>query len=352
MPRIKVLIIDDSAVVRKMMSEVLSKESRIEVVATALDPFIAAEKIKTLHPDVITLDIEMPRMDGLTFLSKLMIAQPMPVIMVSSHTESGALATIKALEAGAVDCILKPGYEDSGEKWKSFGKELAEKIIGASKASVRRRPASVFEMRENIGKVSSINHSRAIIAIGASTGGTEVITEILRSMTLQIPGIVVTQHMPPKFTEAFAKRMDSLSEINVKEAEHGDRVYSGSAYVAPGGSQMLVRRDTLGFWIEVNDDPPVNRHKPSVNVLFESVSRCAGEMATGILLTGMGSDGASGLLTMRESGSYTIAQDERSSIVFGMPREAIKIGAACDIMNIEQIIQNLRTRYLNDFNNR
>jgi len=342
MPKTRVLVIDDSAVVRKMISEVLSKEPKIEVVATALDPFIAAEKIKTLHPDVLTLDIEMPRMDGITFLSKLMIAHPMPVIMVSSFTDSGAAATIKAMEAGAVDFILKPvNIEDSG-KWSSFGKDLAEKILVAAKANIRKTPQHVYIAREAPEKNDSRKYSGSLVAIGASTGGTEVITEILCALDESTPGVVVTQHMPPKFTEAFASRINSLATIRVKEAANGDRVYSGSAYIAPGGMQMMVRRDTLGFWIEVNDDPPINRHKPSVDALFNSISRCAGDEAMGIILTGMGGDGASGLYSMKECGSHTIAQDEKSSIVFGMPREAIKIGAACSVANIEGIIDQIR----------
>ena len=342
MSKVRVLIIDDSAVVRKMISEVLLREPKIEVVATALDPFIAAEKIKTLNPDVLTLDIEMPRMDGITFLSKLMIAHPMPVIMVSSHTDSGAEATIKAMEAGAVDFILKPvNTEDSG-KWNVFGKDLSEKILVAAQANIRRKPGPVFTVKKGPEKIDSRNCSSSIIAIGASTGGTEVITEILCALDESTPGVVVTQHMPPKFTEAFASRIDSLAKIRVKEAAHGDRVYNGCGYIAPGGMQMVIRRDTVGFWIEVNDDPPVNRHKPSVDMLFNSLSRCAGDEALGIILTGMGGDGASGLRAMKESGSYTIAQDEKSSIVFGMPREAIRIGAACGVDNIEGIISRIK----------
>ena len=342
MSRIRVLIIDDSAVVRKLMSDILSKESDIEVVATALDPYIGAEKIRTLQPDVVTLDIEMPRMDGITFLSKLMLSHPLPVIMVSSFTDNGARETVRALDCGAVDFVLKPGSDDGPDRWDSFGKMLVDKIKIASKAHIARKTHI-----EKIIPVSQKTHqigdaSDKIIAIGASTGGTEVITRILCEMPQNIPGIVITQHMPPKFTEAFANRINSLAEIEVKEASNGDRVFRGAAYIAPGGMQMSVYRDTMGFWIGVNDDPPVNRHKPSVDVLFNSVSKCTHEDALGIILTGMGADGAVGLRNMRDQGSYTIAQDESSCIVFGMPREALRIGAAVEAKNIEGIISFMK----------
>jgi two-component system chemotaxis response regulator CheB len=327
-----------------MISDILSKADGIEIVGTALDPFIAAEKIKVLHPDVITLDIEMPRMDGITFLSKLMMVKPVPAIMVSSLTMSGADATIRAMEAGAVDFVLKPSPEDGESRWRSFGDDLIEKIKIAAKANIsvkrmEKREAAVSAPRK---PPSSVSSSSQLIAIGASTGGTEVITKILCSLDEKTPGIVVTQHMPPKFTDAFARRIDSLSKLNVKEAEDGDRVCDGCAYIAPGGMQMKVRRDTMGYVIVVDDSDPVNRHKPSVDVLFDSISRCSGDEAYGIILTGMGGDGSSGLLKMRDAGSYTIAQDEASSIVFGMPREAIRLGAACDVRNIEGIITFLR----------
>lgn len=343
MPKVRVLIIDDSAVVRKLISDILSKADGIEIVGTALDPYIAAEKIKVLHPDVITLDIEMPRMDGITFLSKLMLVKPVPAIMVSSLTMSGADATIKAMEAGAVDFVLKPSPDDGEDRWHSFGDDLVEKIKIAAKANIskkrlEKREVSIYQQKTAVAGSSS----RRLIGIGASTGGTEVITKILCAMDEKTPGIVVTQHMPPKFTDAFARRIDSLSKLNVKEAADGDRVCDGSAYIAPGGMQMKVRRDTMGYIVEVDDSAPVNRHKPSVDVLFDSISKCAGEEATGIILTGMGGDGSAGLLSMREAGSYTIAQNEESSIVFGMPREAIKIGAACDVYGIEEIITYLK----------
>ena len=342
MRRVKVLVIDDSAVARKLITEQLSSDSGIEIVGTALDPFIAADKIKTLAPDVLTLDIEMPRMDGITFLSKLMIARPMPVIMVSAFTERGATQTIRAMEAGAVDFILKPGLEGGPGEWSSFGKELCEKIRIAAEVHVKHKESRQAPILKKVSsKLVPSDPSGFVVAIGASTGGTEVITQILTSLKETTPGIVITQHMPPKFTAAFAERIDGLSVLSVKEAEHGDRVLVGHAYIAPGGLQMVLRKDSGGFWLEVNDDPPVNRHKPSVDVLFSSVAEVAPDNALGIILTGMGNDGAYGLLQMRDERCATIAQDEQSSIVFGMPREAIRNGAAAKVMNIEEIIGSI-----------
>jgi two-component system chemotaxis response regulator CheB len=343
MKRVRVLVIDDSAVARKMITESLSSSDGIEVVGTALDPFIAAEKIKSLAPDVLTLDIEMPRMDGITFLSKLMIARPMPVIMVSAFTDKGATATMRAMEAGAVDFILKPGVEGGPAEWTTFGKDLTEKIKVAAEVHVRRKEGKPQPIiRQETKKLVNAQISPFVIAIGASTGGTEVITQILTSLEPGTPGIVITQHMPPKFTAAFAERIDGLSRIAVKEAEHGDRVLVGHAYIAPGGMQMLLRGDAEGYWLEVNNDPPVNRHKPSVDVLFSSVAEAAGVNAMGIILTGMGNDGAYGLKLMKDENCMTIAQNEQSSIVFGMPREAILNGAAQKVQGIEEIIESVK----------
>ncbi len=352
MEKIKVLIVDDSAVTRKLLTDALSKSREIEVVGTALDAFIAVNKIQKLKPDVLTLDIEMPGMDGLTFLSKLMIAHPMPVIMVSALTESGANATIRALQAGAVDFILKPQIEDK-EAWDNFSSEIIEKVIGASGSKVRRKistaapaEAAMPDLQKYSADVilpKKIGQTRKqktelVIAIGASTGGTEVIAEILNKLPADLPGIVIVQHMPEKFTKAFADRVNGMSRLYVKEAEHGDRLYRGVALVAPGNRHMLLHYDSSGYWAEINDGLPVNRHKPSVDVIFRSVAQTAGKNALGILLTGMGADGANGLLEMKESGATTIAQDEASSVVFGMPKEAIKLGAADMVKNIQQII--------------
>jgi len=346
---IKVLVIDDSAVMRKFLSESLSSVLGIDVVGTALDPIIAVEKIKKLQPDVITLDIEMPRMDGLTFLSKLMAANPLPVIMVSTLTEKGANITLKALEEGAVDFLLKPALDNESDK-KNFKMILVEKIRGASAARVRRKTVKSMLVEQKYTadvildktKVSKKTVSESIIAIGASTGGTEVIDEILSNLPGTVPGIVITQHMPEKFTEAFAQRVNGKSHLEVSEAKNGDRVLNGTALIAPGGKHMLLRADKKGYWIEINDGPAVNRHKPSVDVLFRSASQCASVDSIGILCTGMGNDGAQGLLEMKESGIYTISQDEKSCVVYGMPKEAVGLGASSAEMNVQEIIAYIK----------
>lgn len=352
MRKIKVLIVDDSAVTRKLLTDALSQSRAIEVVGTAIDPFIAVNKIKSLQPDVLTLDVEMPRMDGITFLSKLMIAHPMPVVMVSALTDAGATSTIRALHAGAVDFILKPQIDDKSA-WDSFSDDLIEKILTAAESKVKRKleapPADNryhFTQKKYSADVilpkKALQARRArteqIIAIGASTGGTEVIAEIISRLPESVPGILIVQHMPEKFTRAFADRVNGISKLYVKEAEHGDRLYRGMAFVAPGNRHMLLRHDSNGYWVEINDGLPVNRHRPSVDVIFRSVAQIAGKNAHGILLTGMGADGAAGLLEMKEAGATTIAQDEASSVVFGMPREAIKLGAADMVKNIDGIV--------------
>ena len=356
MRRIRVLVIDDSAVMRKMLTEAMSDSRRIEVVGAAIDPYIAVNKIRRFSPDVLTLDIEMPRMDGLTFLSKIMAAQPLPVIMVSAVTERGAAQTIKALELGAVDFIPKPKLDDR-DSWGKFSRELVEKVIAASQSKIKRRAGSRASVGEQLPFEEKYSadviiprkrpetervSSELIVAIGASTGGTEVIAEILGNLPDDAPGIVIVQHMPEKFTEAFARRVNTSSRLQVKEAEQGDRVYRGVALVAPGNRHMLLKRDSGGYRIEINDGPPVNRHRPSVDVLFRSIAQVAGSNAVGIQLTGMGSDGAMGLLEMREAKAATIAQDEASATVFGMPREAISIGAVGMVKNVGEIIEYLR----------
>lgn len=351
MKPIRVLVVDDSAVVRKYISETLARVEGIEVVATALDPIIAVEKIKKFNPDVLTLDVEMPRMDGITFLSKIMIARPMPVIMVSSFTEAGARVTLRALELGAVDFILKPSF-DSPSAIEEFTHNLVEKIFAAAQSKVRPRvPAGkkVEFSAEALAKYTADvilppkkparlhQKSERIITIGASTGGTEAIAEIVKMLSDDCPGMAIVQHMPEKFTKAFADRINGLGKIYVKEAEHGDRLYRGVALIAPGNRHLLLRADANGYYVEVNDGLPVNRHKPSVDVLFRSAAQAAGINAVGILLTGMGSDGAAGLLEMREAGAVTIAQDESTCVVFGMPREAIRIGAAQKTLGLHDI---------------
>ncbi len=355
MKKIKVLIVDDSAVMRKLLAEALSRSRRIEVVGTALDPYIAVNKIKKLMPDVLTLDIEMPRMDGLTFLSKIMIAHPMPVIMVSAFTDKGAHETIRALELGAIDFILKPKAGDR-DSWASFVEELTEKILVASSSRIRTRavprkeePSGAVEEKYTADVIlpkkkldSSRVSSETVIAIGASTGGTEAIAAILNQLPENLPGIMIVQHMPEKFTEAFANRVNTISRLQVKEAEDGDRLYRGGALIAPGNRHMLVQRDGKGYRATIHDGLPVNRHRPSVDVLFRSIAQVAGRNAIGIQLTGMGSDGARGLLEMKEAEAITIAQDEATSTVFGMPREAIRLGAAGMVKGLNEIIEYLK----------
>lgn len=356
MKKIKVLVVDDSAVTRKLITDALQKSKQIEVVATAIDPFIAVDKIKRFSPDVITLDIEMPRMDGLTFLSKLMIAHPMPVVMVSAFTDVGARETIRALELGAVDFVLKPKLDDA-KGWETFADELIEKVIAASSSKIERKHVPMVSMRRTVEVTEKLSadavlprKKRAVsqvstdlvIAIGASTGGTEAIAEIFSQLPEDVPGILVVQHMPEKFTKAFADRLDGLAKIYVKEAEDGDKVLRGMALVAPGDRHMILRASAQGYFVEINDGPSVNRHRPSVDVLFRSVALVAGKNAVGILLTGMGADGAQGLLEMKEAGAHTIAQDEKSSTVFGMPREAIKLGAAVEVKNLQQIAMHIK----------
>jgi two-component system, chemotaxis family, protein-glutamate methylesterase/glutaminase len=355
MNKIKVLIIDDSAVVRKVLTEALSRSPYIEVVGSALDPYIAADKILKLKPDLLTLDIEMPRMDGLTFLEKLMISSPMPVIMVSSLTEKGADSTLRALSLGAVDFILKPDIHDQ-HNFELFSEDLTEKVIAASRSKVqRRKPAERMAFADGrldkfsadviipkkFSDASRVKSSSAI-AIGASTGGTEAIADILVHLSEDTPGILIAQHMPEKFTKSFADRINNISRLHVKEAENGDHVYRGTALIAPGGKHMLVKADSTGYRVEINEGPPVNRHKPSVDVLFRSFAQTASRNSLGIILTGMGNDGAQGLLEIREAGIATIAQDEASCVVFGMPAEAIKLGAADMIKNLEGITEHIK----------
>lgn len=350
--KVKVLIIDDSALMRKFLTDTLSQSSEIEILGTAIDASIAAKKINTLNPDVITLDIEMPGMDGLTFLHKLMIANPVPAIMVSSLTEKGSTAAIRALEIGAFDVIAKPQF-DSRDSTSEFSRELIEKVVAAgnSKGRIKKKPAVAMKVEQKytadviLSKSDFVNKNKPtekVVAIGASTGGTEVIDQILASLPNGCPGIVITQHMPEKFTEAFANRVNGKSNLLVKEARNGDRLLTDVALIAPGGKHMLLKSDRNGYWVEINEGPPVNRHRPSVDVLFRSVSKYAGDSAVGIICTGMGNDGAAGLLEMRQAGAYTVAQNEESCVVFGMPKEAIKLGAADMITDIDGIINYIR----------
>ena len=351
MAKIRVLIVDDSALMRQVLTALLAKDCDIEVIGSAPDPFIAREKIKALNPDVLTLDVEMPKMDGLTFLEKLMRGRPMPVVMVSSLTEAGCQTTLRALELGAVDFITKPKI-DLREGMEEIAQDLIGKVKVAALARVKplkgtgsaqrclsplseggQAPA---ERREPV-PTAMIKTTDRIIAIGSSTGGTEAVKDVLIALPPNTPPIVITQHMPERFTKTWADRMNSLCRISVKEAQDGDSVLPGHALVAPGGYHMTLVRSGARYSVSINQDPPVNRHRPSVDVLFDSVAQYAGANAIGVILTGMGGDGAKGMMKMKQAGAYTIAQDEASCVVFGMPKEAIKLGGIDKIMPLAEI---------------
>jgi len=338
MKRIRVLIVDDSAAMRQLLTKILESDPEIEVVGTAQDPFYARDKIKDLQPDVLTLDVEMPRMDGLTFLEKLMRGHPMPVVMVSSLTQKGCEVTLRALELGAVDFFAKPTIDTiSGV---SGG---ADEIVAKVKTAARARigPArAVAKTSVDAASLSTAHRFRAtnqIIAIGASTGGTEAIRTVLTRMPADTPGIVIVQHMPPGFTASFAERMDSLCAIRVKEAEDGDRVLPGHALIAPGNYHTALRRNGASYTVRVYMDERVNLHRPSVDVLFDSCATYAGRNAVGAILTGMGNDGAMGLRRMRDAGARTIAQDESTCVVYGMPREAVECGGAEFVYPLDRV---------------
>lgn len=338
MNKIKVLIVDDSAVVRKIFSEELSKYSDIQVIGVAPDPFVARDKIVTLKPDVITLDIEMPRMDGLTFLRKLMKYYPLPTIIVSSLTQQGGKLTLEAMDIGAVDVIAKPG---SSYSVGDMSAQLADKIRAASRAKLIKKEISPEESVAAEPIRALAQTSNKVIAIGSSTGGTEALKKILTKMPPNSPGIVIVQHMPANFTTAFAARLNDLSQITVKEAEDNDSVTPGTALLAPGNFHMILRRSGARYYVEVKTGPMVHHQRPAVDVLFKSTAKYAGANAIGVILTGMGSDGAEGLLEMKNAGATTIAQDEKTCVVFGMPKEAIKLGAADKVASIEQIASEI-----------
>jgi two-component system chemotaxis response regulator CheB len=332
---IKVLIVDDSALVRKVLTEELSRYSDIEVVGGAIDPYVARDKIVRLKPDVITLDIEMPRMDGLSFLSKLMKFYPMPVVVVSSLTSHNSQNAIRALELGAVEVICKPGSSLSAP---DISQRLVEAIRAASFAKIAKTElVEPIDTESSQGYKIQLKTTHKVIAIGASTGGTIALENILTKMPLNIPGILVVQHMPEYFTASFADRLNTICKIEVREAKDGDTAAPGLALIAPGGRHMLLERSGAFYQVRIKGGPMVHHQRPSVDVLFHSVAKNAGANAMGILLTGMGSDGAEGLLAMKESKAYTIAQDEATSIVYGMPGEAVKLGAACDVLPLNQI---------------
>jgi two-component system chemotaxis response regulator CheB len=332
--RIRVLVVDDSALIRSVLKEIIGSQPDMEVVGVAPDPIVAREMIRRLDPDVLTLDVEMPKMDGLDFLEKLMRLRPMPVVMVSTLTERGSEITMRALELGAVDFVTKPKISIA-TGMQDYADTIADKIRAASRARIRRQapassasdaPSAVLPRLSN-----PLTSSEKLIIIGASTGGTEAIREFLMQMPSDCPGILIVQHMPEGFTRSFAQRLNGLCRISVTEAVHGERVLPGHAYLAPGHSHLLLARSGANYMTQLDQGPPVNRHRPSVDVLFRSAAVHAGKNAVGVILTGMGKDGAAGMLEMREAGAWNVAQDEASCVVFGMPREAVAVGAAHEV---------------------
>lgn len=341
--KITVICVDDSALVRHLMTEIINSQPDMEVVATAPDPLVARELIKRHNPDVLTLDVEMPRMDGLDFLEKLMRLRPMPVLMVSSLTQRGSEITLRALELGAVDFVAKPSL-GIREGLLDYADLIADKIRATSRARPRAINASIAAPAMLKRPLSS---TEKLIIVGASTGGTEAIRALLQPMPPDCPGMLITQHMPAGFTRSFAQRLNQICTIAVAEATHGERVLPGHAYIAPGDMHMRLARSGANYIIELDHSEPVNRHRPSVDVLFHSAARTAGKNAIGVILTGMGRDGAAGMLAMREAGARTLAQDEASCVVFGMPREAIAMGGADEIVPLsqmsERVLANLAT---------
>lgn len=342
--KVKVVVVDDSAMIRKLLSRLLAEDPDIEVVGTAADPYAAREKIKALSPDVLTLDIEMPRMDGLTFLRNLMRLHPMPVVIVSSLADHGAEITLDALALGAVDYVTKPKI-DVAHTLADYAQEIISKVKASASAKiqahgVQRTIPEKLSADAVIPSSFDIKHHKTtdrIIAVGASTGGTEAIRVLLEMLPPDAPGVVITQHIPEAFSRPFAERMNRTSALYVKQAEEGDLIHPGHVFIAPGGRHLLVVRDGARYRCQINDGPPVNRHRPSVDVLFRSVAQCAGPNAIGVILTGMGDDGASGLGEMRDAGAYTIAQDEKTSVVWGMAGAAVRSGNADEVLRLEEI---------------
>ena len=344
MKPIKVMIVDDSAVVRQVLASVLAADPSIEVLGTAADPLFALSKMEREWPDVIVLDVEMPRMDGITFLKKLMAERPTPVVICSTLTEKGASTTMQALAAGAVSIVTKPQVNLS-----KFLVNASDDLLGAVKAAARANMRQLAKSKAPVqpklgadamipaGQPAMARTTERVVAIGTSTGGTQALEHILTALPRVCPGIIIVQHMPERFTAAFAERLNGLCQIEVLEARHGDRVMPGRALIAPGGRHMLLKRSGAQYMVEVVDGPPVSRHKPSVDVLFRSTARAAGANATGIIMTGMGDDGARGLREMYEAGAQTLGQDEASCVVYGMPKEAKKLGAVGREISLEQI---------------
>jgi two-component system chemotaxis response regulator CheB len=352
MANISVLIVDDSALVRKLLTEILESDPHIDVVGTAMDPYQARDKIKLLKPDVITLDVEMPKMDGVSFLRNLMRLHPKPVVMISTLTEGGAKVTLDALEFGAVDFVAKPKL-DLKNSLNDYSDEIIRKVKAAAKVNVNALEQSIAP---SVGKLTAdaiikknptgsrplrTSSSRKIVAIGSSTGGTEAIKTVLQTLPAGFPSIVITQHIPIAFSQSFAERVDSVSNINVCQAEDGQEILAGTAYIAPGDKHLLIERSGSKYFCRLNDGPPVSRHKPSVDVMFRSVAQSVGANAIGVMLTGMGDDGAEGMLEMKEAGATNFVQDENSCVVWGMPGSAVKAGAATEQIPLQKIAAKL-----------
>ena len=341
MSKIRVLSVDDSALMRQIMTEIINEHDDMEMVATAPDPLVARDLIKKYNPDVLTLDVEMPRMDGLDFLEKLMRLRPMPVVMVLSLTGKGSEVTLRALELGAVDFVTKPQL-GIREGMLAYSETIAEKVRAASRAQISAQISAHKSLAAPKAlKAGPMLSSEKLLVIGASTGGTEAIRHVLQPLPLTSPAILITQHMPPGFTRSFAERLNKLCQITVKEAEDGERVLPGHAYIAPGDKHMELARSGANYQIKIHDGPPVNRHRPSVDVLFHSVAKHAGRNAVGVILTGMGNDGAAGMHAMYQAGAWTIAQNEASCVVFGMPREAINTGGVSEVVDLSQVSQQM-----------
>ena len=337
MQNIKVLVVDDSALIRSLLTEIINSQPGLEVVGSAPNPLVARELIKQKNPDVLTLDVEMPKMDGLDFLERLMRLRPMPVVMISSLTERGSDITMRALELGAVDFITKPKLSIA-DGMREYSELIGEKLRDAAQARIMQRVKPVLN---GVGVLPSMNNpllsSEKLIIIGASTGGTEAIKTFLMQMPSDAPGILITQHMPPGFTKSFADRLNGLCRISVSEAQGGERILPGHAFIAPGHSHLLLARSGANYVTQLDDGPPVNRHRPSVDVLFDSAAKAAGLNCIGVILTGMGKDGAAGMLRMRAAGAYNFAQDEASCVVYGMPKEAVTVGAVHQIAPLAEL---------------
>jgi len=337
--KIKVLVVDDSALIRSLLTEIINSQHDMTVVGAAPDPLIARDMIKQLNPDVLTLDVEMPKMDGLEFLEKLMRLRPMPVVMVSTLTERGSEITMRALELGATDFVTKPKISIT-DGMREYTDIIADKIRAASQARISSLPRQSPAHNAHGAPVALRNpliSSEKLLIIGASTGGTEAIKAFLLQMPSDCPGILITQHMPAGFTKSFANRLDSLCQISVKEAEGGERILPGHAYIAPGDKHLLLARSGANYVTQLSDEPPVNRHKPSVDVLFDSAAACAGRNVIGVILTGMGKDGAIGMLHMKNAGAYNFAQNEESCVVYGMPKEAVAQGGVDEVAHLNDL---------------